>query len=140
MNEIEALKAIIRKYEGCKLKAYYCPAGVLTIGWGATGKGITPTTVWTQQQADERLHSDAIRVLVSTKKVVPNASGGFLVALADFSYNLGLGRLLASTLRKRALENDLSGCAKELKKWVYAGGKKLDGLVKRRNTEISLFL
>lgn len=139
MNELEMLKALIRRFEGCKLKAYYCPAGVLTIGWGATGAGIFPWTRWTQEEADARLEVDARRFLAATKALFPNVSGGLLVALADFAYNLGVGRLKASTLRKKVLAGDLEGAKKQFRRWVFADGKKLNGLVKRREAEIALF-
>lgn len=138
MNELEVLLSLIKRFEGCHLKAYYCPAGVLTIGWGATG-GITPTTKWTQVQADERLMQDAKRFMAGTKLLLPNATGGLLVATSDFAYNLGLGRLKTSTLRKKILSNDLISAKAELLRWDRAGGKVLKGLTLRRKAESSLF-
>lgn len=139
MNELEMLKALIRRFEGCKLKAYYCPAGVLTIGWGATGAGIYPWTRWTQEEADARLDLDARRFLAATKALFPSVSGGLLVALADFAYNLGVGRLKASTLRKKVLAGNLEAAKKQFRRWVFANGKKLNGLVRRREAEVNLF-
>lgn len=139
MNELEMLKALIRRFEGCKLKAYYCPAGVLTIGWGATGAGIYPWTRWTQEEADARLDLDARRFLAATKALFPSVSGGLLVALADFAYNLGIGRLKASTLRKKVLAGNLEGAKKQFMRWVYANGRKMNGLVRRREAEVNLF-
>jgi lysozyme len=138
MNELEVLLSFIKRFEGCHLKAYYCPAGVLTIGWGTTG-GITPTTVWTQGQADERLMQDAKRFMAGAKLLLPNATGGVLVACSDFAYNLGLGRLKTSTLRKKILLNDLTSAKAELLRWDKAGGRVLKGLTLRRKAESSLF-
>lgn len=129
---------LIKQFEGCHLKAYYCPAGILTCGWGSTGIDVTPSTVWTQAYADQRMQSDAMRFLNATKKLCPNLKGKKLEAIADFSYNLGIGRLKASTLRKRLLVEDWSGAVGELRRWVRGGGKVLKGLVLRREAEIQL--
>ena len=139
MNDLDLLISIIKRFEGCRLKAYYCPAGVLTIGWGATGAGIYPWTVWTQEQADNRLRLDAMAFMLGTKKLLPNANRQVLVALSDFAYNLGLGRLKTSTLRKNVLVNNLVGAKVQLLRWNKAGGKVLPGLDKRRKTEAALF-
>lgn len=138
-NELELLCGLIRRFEGCKLKAYYCPAGVLTCGWGSTGPDVTLSTVWTQDQADRRMLQDARRFLDVTKKLCPNLTGSRLAAIADFSYNLGLARLKNSTLRKRIVSEDYSKVPQELRKWVNGGGKPLQGLVLRREAEVKLF-
>ena len=59
----QTLLDTIRRFEGCKLKAYLCPAGVWTCGWGATGPDVVKGTVWTQEQADTRLIKDASRFM-----------------------------------------------------------------------------
>jgi len=135
MTALELLIKLIKRFEGCKLKAYYCPAGVLTCGWGSTGKDILPNTVWTQDYADKRLMHDAVRFLKATQNLCPHLKGEQLGAIADFTYNLGVGRLKSSTLRKKINEGDFESASKELKKWVYGGGKKLKGLVVRRDAE-----
>lgn len=135
MTALELLIRLIKRFEGCRLKAYYCPAGVLTCGWGSTGKDIVPNTVWTQEYADKRLMHDAINFLKATQKLCPDLEGEHLGAIADFAYNLGVGRLKSSTLRKKLNEGDFVSASKELKKWVNGGGKKLKGLVVRRDAE-----
>ena len=139
MNELDLLISLIKRFEGCSLKPYYCPAGVLTIGWGATGNGVSHESKWTQEQADARLKSDATKFLVGTKSLLPNISGSMLVACADFAYNLGLGRLKTSTLRRKMLLNDYSGAIVQFMRWNKAGGKVLKGLDSRRRAEVSLF-
>lgn len=129
---------LIKEFEGCHLKAYYCPAGILTCGWGSTGVDVGANTVWTQEYADQRMQSDALKFLKATKQLCPNLDGKRLEAIADFAYNLGVGRLKASTLRKRLLVGDWIGASAELRKWVNGGGKKLRGLVLRRESEILL--
>jgi len=135
MTALELLIKLIKRFEGCKLKAYYCPAGVLTCGWGSTGKDILPNTVWSQEYADKRLMHDAVHFLKATQKLCPDLEGEQLGAIADFAYNLGIGRLKSSTLRKKLNEGDFQSASRELKKWVNGGGKKLNGLVVRRDAE-----
>jgi len=135
MTALELLVKLIKRFEGCRLKAYYCPAGVLTCGWGSTGKDIFPNTVWTQEYADKKLMYDAISFLKATQKLCPDLEGERLGAIADFTYNLGVGRLKSSTLRKKLNDGDFVSASKELKKWVNGGGKKLKGLVVRRDAE-----
>lgn len=138
----EALLALIRRFEGCRLKAYRCPAGVWTIGWGATGVGVTEGVVWSQQRADFRLQMDAEKYVLVALKLSPILAqdANKLAAVADFIYNLGAARYKASTLRSKVNTGDWSGAAKELSKWVWGGGKKLPGLVTRRAAEAQLIL
>lgn len=138
-SDIEELCKLIKRFEGCQLKAYICPAGVVTCGWGSTGPDVTLTTVWTQEQADARMVRDATRFLSEAKKLCPNVSGNRLAALADFCYNLGSGMLKTSTLRKKVLSEDWNAVPAEFRKWVNGGGKKLKGLVIRREAEVELF-
>ena len=140
MDALELLMRLIKRFEGCRLKAYYCPAGVLTCGWGSTGRDILPNTVWTQEYADRRLIRDANAFLHATRLLCPQLNDSQLAAIADFAYNLGIGRLKASTLKKRLNEGNMELAAKELKKWVYGKGKKLPGLIKRRQAEVELLL
>lgn len=132
------LYVLIKQFEGCRLKAYVCPAGIWTCGWGSTGPDVTPTTVWTQAQADARMQADALNFAKQTVKLCPSLAGDRLCAISDFSYNLGIGRLRASTLLKKLQKNDINGAKVELMKWVKAGGKTLPGLVKRRTAESNL--
>lgn len=140
MSELEQLIALVKQFEGCRLKAYFCPAGVLTCGYGATGKGVTIGTVWTQDQADARLEQDCNRFIAGTRSLCPGVSGGALVAAADFAYNLGIGRLKTSTFRRKLLDGDIEGAATQLMRWTKAGGKVLPGLVRRRSAECKLLL
>lgn len=117
---------------------YVCPAGVLTAGWGSTGPDVVPGLAWTQDYADRRLQQDAERFARGTCALCPGLSGDALCAIADFSYNLGIGRLKASTLRRKLNAGDYDAAAIELRKWVNGGGRKLPGLVLRREAEIAL--
>lgn len=131
---------LIKRFEGLRLKAYRCPAGVLTCGYGSTGPDIKPDTVWTEEQALSRMKDDARRFALGTAVLCPGLSDERLCALADFAYNLGLTRLKGSTLRKRVIAEDWDGAATELRKWVRGGGRILPGLVVRREAEIKLLI
>lgn len=135
---LSKLYVLIKEFEGCRLKAYLCPAGIWTCGWGSTGLDVTPTTVWTQTQADARMQADALSFAKQVVKLCPNLSGDALCAIADFAYNLGIGRLKTSTLLKMLQKNDMSGAKVQLMKWVKGGGKVLPGLVRRRTAESNL--
>jgi lysozyme len=133
-----ALIALIQRFEGLRLRAYTCPAGVWTCGWGSTGPDVTPATEWTREQADARLMLDAQAATIAAKKLCPLADGDELAALADFAYNLGATRLAGSTLRRKFNAGDLAGARLEIRRWVYAGGRVLPGLVLRRAAEAAL--
>lgn len=117
---------------------YWCPAGVLTCGWGSTGYDVFPGKAWTQEYADRRMELDALKFAKATLMTCPNLSGAALSAIADFAYNCGIGNLKASTLRKRVNAGDMEAAKVELGRWVRGGGKVLPGLVIRRQAEALL--
>lgn len=129
---------LIRRFEGLRLRAYYCPAGVLTCGYGSTGPDIKAETVWTVEQAEDRMLKDAAGFLSSVDRLCPGQPDNVRYALADFAYNLGATRLAGSTLRRRINSGDISGARFELRKWTRGGGKVLPGLVLRRDAEAML--
>lgn len=137
-NNLAELYALIHRFEGCRLTPYVCPAGVWTCGWGSTGPDVFPGRPWTQEYADRRLQIDAQRFAMGTLAACPNLAGPALCAIADFSYNLGLGALRGSTLRKRLNAGDMAAAKTELARWVRGGGKVLPGLVLRRAAEAAL--
>lgn len=135
----DALLALIRRFEGLRLRAYLCPAGVPTIGYGSTGKDIKLGQAWTRAQAEARLISDAAGYVHATRKLCPRlADSDHIAAIADFAYNLGSTRLAGSTLRRKLNAGDWVGAQAELRKWVRGGGRILPGLVIRRETEAVL--
>lgn len=136
--QLDALYVLIRRFEGCRLMPYLCPAGVWTCGWGSTGPDVFPGRAWTQAYAEQRLERDAVHFAVRTALYCPGLDGAALCAIADFAYNLGLGRLKASTLRRKVNEGAWEGARRELRKWVNGGGRQLPGLVLRREAEAAL--
>jgi GH24 family phage-related lysozyme (muramidase) len=140
--------AIVKEFEGCKLKAYPDPGtggDPWTIGWGSTGPGIGPGTVWTQQQADELLMTDLRQFHHGVMTALPMAAdwnANRQAALTSFSYNVGIGALQESTLRKRLIRSEDPALVvrEELPRWNKGGsGTVLFGLVRRRAAEVELF-
>ena len=129
---------LIKHFEGLRLEAYRCPADVPTIGYGHT-LGVKMGDRITQDQAEELLRKDlAIFERGVNKAVTALITQGQYDSLVSFAYNLGLGALLGSTLlRKLNAGEDASG---EFCRWVNAGGRRLDGLVRRREAERVLFV
>jgi lysozyme len=138
---VNTLRDLIRRFEGLRLKAYLCPAGVWTVGYGSTGPGIGPGVTWTKEVAEQRMQEQAktfAQGAISMCPVLPPQGEAKTAAIADFAYNLGLTRLKGSTLRRKVNAQDWEGAAEELRKWVYGGGVKLPGLVLRREVEARL--
>lgn len=132
---------LIQQFEGCKLTAYLCPAGVWTIGWGSTGLGIAKGVTWTQAEADERYKKDMTAFKAGVKKLVTvPVNNNQLEALTSFAYNLGLGALKGSTLLKYLNAGNYQAAANQFLRWDKAGGKVLAGLTRRRTAERNLFL
>ena len=137
---MKILLALIRRFEGCKLVAYLCPAGVWTLGWGATGPGIAKGATWSQEQADTRLELDAHRFFLAARKASPVLAlyPDTHQAIADFCFNLGTTRYKSSTLKRRIDAEDWDGACDEIVRWVFGGGRKLPGLVLRRQAEAAV--
>ena len=130
--------AVTKEFEGCELHAYKDSVGVSTIGYGHT-HGVQMGQTITQAQADEFLREDIQDAEQAVTQYCPVTTQGQFDALVDFTFNLGEGSLRTSTLRRKHNEGDYAGAAEEFGKWVFAGGKKLDGLVKRRAAEARLY-
>ena len=118
---------------------YVCPAGFWTIGYGHLCDPAHPPI--TEAEAEVYLARDLITALNATLRYCPvlaTESEGRLAAIVDFTFNLGAGRLQASTLRRRVNQRDWAGATQELRRWVYGGGRVLPGLVVRREAEVAL--
>jgi len=135
---MELLYALIRRFEGLRLVAYLCPAGVWTVGYGSTGGDIVRGVKWAKEHAEKRMQEQAQGFDYAAKKLCPIlwlSDPEKTAAIADFAYNLGATRLAGSTLRKKINAQDWPAAQLELRKWVYGGGMKLPGLVIRREVE-----
>ncbi len=135
---------LCRRFEGLYLRPYLCPAGVPTIGYGATryvdGRPVLLTDPPITRDAAERMLRLQIErtYLPAVQTLCPGVDGARLAALTDFAFNLGVGALRASTLRRRVLAGDWAAVPGELRRWVRGGGRVLPGLVRRREAEIVL--
>lgn len=143
MNTSQTGIDLIKHFEGLSLKAYKCPAGVWTIGYGTTGVPEARLgVVISAARAEELLATDVDKfsrqVWVLVSDVVINQHQ--MDALIAFAYNVGIGAFKTSTLLKKLLQKDYTGVSKEFLRWTKAKGKELPGLVKRRRAESLLFL
>lgn len=149
---LEIAAELCRRFEGFKSAPYLCPAGVATIGYGSTfysdGRKVT--------LQDTPMSEPEARALLMTELLHKYAPGTIrqcpilltlalkendwrkLNAIVDFAYNLGVGRLQTSTLRRKINEQDWVGAKEQLMLWTRGGGRVLPGLLKRRTAECSL--
>lgn len=140
----EAGLDLIRRFEGFSPTIYICPAGYPTIGYGHVvvaheqdqlAMGITQAEATELLRKDVRIAERAVLRLIS----VPLTDGQF-DALVSFTFNLGAGALQRSTLRLKANRGEHESVPAELMKWVWAAGKKLPGLVRRRRQETKAYV
>lgn len=141
MKTSDAGIMLIKSFEGLKLVAYKCPAGIWTNGYGHTGPDVTPGQVITQAQADALLARDLERFEAGVSRLVSvQLTQNQFDALVCFSFNLGLGALQGSTLLRLLNAGDYAGAAAQFPRWNKAGGKELPGLTRRRSAEQALFM
>lgn len=133
---------LIKNYEGLRLEAYYCPSGILTIGYGHTGSDVWVGMTVTESEAENLLQQDLVKFENAVKKyiTVPLNQNQF-DALVSFTYNVGIGALQDSTLKKRlnAGEDPNKVAEEELPRWNKGSNGPLLGLIKRREAEMKLF-
>lgn len=140
MKASGACRALIRRFEGCMLQAYLCPAGVPTLGVGHT-RGVKMGDRCTVQQADVWLTEDLQDAEAAVNSLVKAPiTQAMFDALVSFVFNLGAGRLGESTLLILLNKRNYAGAAQQFGRWVNSNGVKLKGLVDRRAAEAELFL
>lgn len=130
---------IIKRYEDLRLKAYRCPAGVWTIGYGHT-RTAKPGMVITEAQAEDLLRDDVRDAEKAVERLVkvPLTENQFS-ALVSFVFNVGPGGLGRSTLLAKLNGGGYAAAAQQFAVWINAGGKPLNGLLRRRKDERALF-
>ena len=150
--KLDLAAELCKRFGGFRSKPYLCPAGVPTIGYGSTYyTGGAKGTMQDSPIGEPAARSMLLRELLHTyAPAVVRLCPGLLVmatqdgdwrklnAIVDFAYNLGVGRLQTSTLRKRINAADWEGAQEELMRWVRGGGRVLPGLVNRRKAECEL--
>ena len=150
MKASKSAYVLIHTFEGCRLHAYKCPSGVWTIGWGHT-VGVYEGMTITREQANELLKKDVAifedhlnyALGLDDAGRMPNGlpiSQHQFDALLSFTFNIGTGNLARSTLLRKVKANPKDPSIRgEFSRWVYGGGKRLPGLVRRRRMEADLY-
>lgn len=145
-KSVQVAAALCRRFEGLRLEPYICPAGYPTIGYGTVFKPdgtkvtMNDSSITRETAEDWLMHEIKYNYLPGILKASPLLISYPIIlgALVDFGYNLGVPRYRSSTLRKRVEDKNWDEVCNELQKWVYGGGRKLPGLIKRRQAEIDI--
>jgi lysozyme len=145
-------QALVKSFENCltavnaaktEFKPYYCPAHVLTIGWGHTndnGRKFKEGDIWTKGECDAEFRADMRKFETAVRRRVKVAlTQSQFDALVSFTYNCGEGNLARSGLLRKVNAKDFDGAADEFAKWNRGGGQVLRGLTRRRAAEAALF-
>ena len=132
---------LIKHFEGLSLETYICPAGYPTIGYGhlITATENIPEKI-TEDEAEALLRNDvawAERAVLRLIRV-PITDNQF-DALVSFTFNLGSGALQRSTLRRKVNREEHWAVPREFLRWVWAGGRRLKGLIRRRKAEGNIY-
>lgn len=143
---LELAAELCRRYEGYRAKPYLCPAGVPTIGYGSTYYA-DKRKVTLEDQPMEEGAARALLMVELEHTYLPGVLRNCPVlatnerrcnAIVDYAYNLGIGRLQTSTLKRKINAQDWDGVQEQLMLWTKGGGKVLPGLVARRKAECLL--
>jgi lysozyme len=143
---LELAAALCRQFEGYRAKPYLCPAGIPTIGYGSTYYSDKRKVTLEDPPMDEPTARELLMVELEhtyLPGVLRNCPGLITDvrkcnAIVDFCYNLGVGRLQTSTLKRKINAGDWEGAKEQLMLWTKGGGKVLPGLLKRRTAECAL--
>jgi lysozyme len=132
--------ALTKSFEGSSLTAYQDVAGIWTIGYGHTGPSLLEGMKISQADADALLRADLAEAVRCVRNAItePITQGQF-DAMVDFCFNVGRGNFLQSSLRRKVNLGDHAGAAGQFGLWINAGGKPVDGLIRRRAAERALF-
>lgn len=131
---------LIKYYETLRLRAYQDTGGVWTIGYGHT-KGVKRGDTCTKEQAEAWLKEDLAVAEEAVNRLIPYGLAAHQFdALVALTFNIGVGAFEKSTMLKMLLLGDILGASKQFGRWVFDNGKKLNGLIERREAERKLFL
>lgn len=139
----EKLIDLINEFEGCRTKAYLCPAGKWTIGYGVTGQDIKEGTEWSQEKCNQELLILAKKyenMALNSSPILTVHSESRRAAIADFVYNLGIGNYNKSALKRLIDSGKWTEAAKEILQWDKVAGQTLPGLHRRRIAESKLLV
>lgn len=132
---------LIKYYETLRLKAYQDTGGVWTIGYGHTGEEVKKGLVITEDKAEDLLREDLSVAEAAVTRLVPYGLANHQFdALVSLVFNIGAEAFEKSTLLKLLILGDILGASQQFGRWIYDNGKKLNGLIERREAERKLFL
>lgn len=134
--------ALVKSFEGLRLEAYRCPAGILTIGYGSTGPHVKQGMVITEAEADALLSKDLSRFETGVEAMTEGVqtTDNQFAAMVSLAFNIGLGRFATSTALKRHKLGNKIGAGNAFLLWNKAAGNVLQGLNRRREAERKLYL
>jgi len=143
---LELAAALCKQFEGFRSKPYLCPANVATIGYGSTYYADKrKVTLEDPPMSQEEAH--ALLMIELEHTYLPGVLRNCPIlatderkcnSIVDWCYNLGVGRLQTSTLKRKINAQDWEGAQEQLMLWTKGGGKVLPGLLKRRKAECLL--
>jgi lysozyme len=136
LKPFEGFHRVAQRHPVVLAVPYLCPAGYWTIGYGILCRQDHPPI--TLEQGETMLHDVLPSYIAHAMRLSPRLTGSRLVAVSDFIFNLGPTRYASSTLRRRINEEDWAGARHEIRRWVFGGGRKLPGLILRREAEAAL--
>lgn len=135
---------LIKRFEGLRLTAYRCPAGVWTIGVGWTkavdNQVIHPGMTITREKAEELLREGVKEYCAAVEKACPTATDNQFAAMVSLCYNIGPAAFARSSVARYHTRGSFQRAADAFLLWTKAGGKVLPGLVRRREAERALYL
>ena len=135
--------ALVKRFEGCKLTPYKCPAGVWTVGYGSTGPHVKRGVAITEAEAEQLLLTDLSRFEKGVASAAAEATDNQFAAMVSLAFNIGLGNFMRSSVLSKHNDNDKLGAALAFRLWNKAriGGvlTALPGLTRRRDAEAALY-
>ena len=131
--------ALIKRFEGLRLKAYLCPANVWTIGYGSTGPHVKPGVEITEVQAEQLLRDDLARFEKAVSDAAPNATQDQFDAMVSLAFNIGIAGFQKSSVLRLHKAGRHQAAADSFALWNKGGGRVLPGLVRRRADEAHLY-
>jgi lysozyme len=141
-DTLELALAMIKRFEGCRLRAYKDVVGIWTIGWGET-LGVAEGMVWTQEHADAVLRLRVAQFMLATLARCPALHlepPSRVAACVSLAYNIGVGAFGASSVSRLTMRQDFPGAAERFLLWIRAGGRAVAGLLARRRLERDAYL
>ena len=132
---------MLKEFEGLRLKAYKCPAGIWTIGYGTTSD-VEPGMEVTEAQAETFLKTDLAKFEAGVEALTKGSdtSDNQFSALVSLAYNIGINAFAGSTVLKRHKLGNKLGASRAFGMWIRGGGRILPGLVRRREAEAALYM